>query len=265
LEKAAERELKEELCVSVKPGFFARDVLDYNNRRRFVEIFWCKSDGPFEIHSDLAEVKFFRPEEIWEMLETKEFTPGFRMLWEKHGREFEGFVKRLGKPEFIDALDDSGKPISRVTREELHSRKLNFAGTHVWLFNSDKKILLQLRSPKVSFCPSHWDSGAGGHVLAGESVEGAAVREMVEELGVKPVIKLFARETLDFKDGRKRFANVFVGKCDDQFYLNEELDSVKFFSAGEIDAMIESGEKVTPAFKVLWKKFGNDFRREFLT
>lgn len=54
------------------------------------------------------------------------------------------------------------------------------------LVNADKKVLMGLRSPWKKAWPEHWDT-PGGHVERGEALEDALVREMGEELGIRPI------------------------------------------------------------------------------
>ncbi|WP_074788568.1 NUDIX domain-containing protein [Austwickia chelonae] len=49
--------------------------------------------------------------------------------------------------------------------------------------DGQRQVLLQLRQG-TGFMDGHWACGAAGHVEAGESFFGAAVREAAEELGV---------------------------------------------------------------------------------
>lgn len=53
---------------------------------------------------------------------------------------------------------------------------------YVLLLRGDE-VLLQRRQ-HTGFMDDHWAAGAAGHVEAGESVHGAAVREAREELGI---------------------------------------------------------------------------------
>jgi 8-oxo-dGTP diphosphatase len=53
------------------------------------------------------------------------------------------------------------------------------------LVNSDGQVLLGLRAQWKNAWPGHWDI-IGGHVESGETLEAALIREVFEEIGVKP-------------------------------------------------------------------------------
>lgn len=52
-----------------------------------------------------------------------------------------------------------------------------------FIFNLDGQVLLQQRSTNKLYFPGYWDTSAGGSVQAGETIETAMHRELVEELG----------------------------------------------------------------------------------
>lgn len=92
--------------------------------------------------------------------------------------------------EYIDVLDENGNKTGETkSREEVHKQGLWHRTVHIWVVNSNKEILMQLRSPEKKSNPNKWTTSASGHLSAGdESVDGA-VRELGEEIGlrVKPV------------------------------------------------------------------------------
>jgi len=83
------------------------------------------------------------------------------------------------------------------------------------IFDTDGKLLIYLRDdkPEIPF-PNHWDL-FGGHVEAGETPDGALVREVREELNIELVdYQLF--QTYDCREGdaHPNFKHVYWAHTD---------------------------------------------------
>jgi len=89
----------------------------------------------------------------------------------------------------IDVLDEQGNPTGEAkTKAEIHEQGLWHMAAHIWVYNSNGEVLLQLRAKDKDSFPGLLDISAAGHVDSGETPGEAAVREMEEEIGlsVKP-------------------------------------------------------------------------------
>ena len=86
--------------------------------------------------------------------------------------------------EILDIVDQNDNIIGQAPKDDAYENKLGHRIVHVLIFNDQKKMVLQLRSANVSFCPLHWSTAVGGHVQAGETYEQAAIREYEEELNL---------------------------------------------------------------------------------
>jgi isopentenyl-diphosphate delta-isomerase len=88
--------------------------------------------------------------------------------------------------ELIDILTPEGKPTQKTAlKSEAHKNGWFHATVHIWLFTSDKKILLQKRALTKKVFPGIWDISVAGHIGAGEEILEAAKREIFEEIGLK--------------------------------------------------------------------------------
>ncbi len=88
--------------------------------------------------------------------------------------------------ELIDVLDENGIKTGRVaTRDEVHREGLWHRIILVAILDDQNHILLQQRSDNKPTNPGMWDIATAGHVDAGEDSLTAAVREVVEEIGIK--------------------------------------------------------------------------------
>lgn len=100
--------------------------------------------------------------------------------------------------ELIDILTPDGKSTGKTAlKSEAHKNGWFHATVHIWLFTSDKKILLQQRAFTKKVFPGLWDISVAGHIGAGESILSSAKREVFEEIGVelkeKDLIKIGTR------------------------------------------------------------------------
>ncbi|MCI2229653.1 NUDIX domain-containing protein [Polaribacter sp. MSW13] len=92
--------------------------------------------------------------------------------------------------ELIDILTPEGKPTGKTAlKSEAHKNGWFHATVHIWIFTSDKKILLQKRALTKKVFPGLWDISVAGHIAAGEEILTAAKREVFEEIGLQLVDK----------------------------------------------------------------------------
>lgn len=84
-DKAAIRELKEEIGVDGIPAFINTFPYSHNDITEYLYLYKILHNGPFSLQeSEVADVKFFSLEKIEEMILHKEkFHPEFIFLWNK--------------------------------------------------------------------------------------------------------------------------------------------------------------------------------------
>jgi 8-oxo-dGTP pyrophosphatase MutT (NUDIX family) len=108
-------------------------------------------------------------------------------------------------------------PRSRMRREGLPHR-----ATYVFVFHPDGRLYVQHRTMTKDVYPGYWDLAAGGVVLAGETYEESAVRELGEEMGISGVP---LEEWFDFyfEDGESKvWGRVWSCVYDGPLRLQEE-------------------------------------------
>lgn len=87
--------------------------------------------------------------------------------------------------EIFDICDESDHVVGQLPRSQVHARNLLHRAVHIWVWNSEGELLLQLRSSSKDQFPNCYTSSASGHVEAGEDYETAARRELWEELQLR--------------------------------------------------------------------------------
>ena len=84
--------------------------------------------------------------------------------------------------EQIDVLNADGTSAGySCGRSKVHAEGLWHRTVHIWAFDSNKRILFQLRSRVKENNPGLLDTSCAGHVSAGDSSVNAAVRELRED------------------------------------------------------------------------------------
>ena len=88
--------------------------------------------------------------------------------------------------EYLQVTDKNNKALSKkVSKKEVHERGLRHRTVHIWVLDSNGRLLLVKRGEWKRQDPGKWASYVGGHVLYGESFREAAARETKEEIGLE--------------------------------------------------------------------------------
>ncbi len=147
--------------------------------------------------------------------------------------------------EFLDLYDKYRKPLGKTIQRGEPLLKDEYRLTvHVSVFNSKGEMLIQQRADRKYKWPNLWDISVGGGVVAGETSQMGAQRELFEELGIDH----------DFSDARPHLTVNFKGGFDDHYLVNfdvdisdikmqtEEVKAVKWASKEEIEKLIDEGK-----------------------
>ncbi|MBM3723811.1 MAG: NUDIX hydrolase YfcD [Acidobacteria bacterium] len=89
--------------------------------------------------------------------------------------------------EEVVIVDRENRVTGQATRGEMRARGLIHRATYILVFNSAGQIFVQHRTMTKDVYPGYLDPVTGGVVLAGESYEESAERELAEEIGVRGV------------------------------------------------------------------------------
>lgn len=86
--------------------------------------------------------------------------------------------------EEVDVVTPDDEVVGRATRAEVRERKLRHRAAYVLVFNSQGQLFVHRRAADKDVYPGYYDVAAGGVVVAGETYDDAARRELAEELGI---------------------------------------------------------------------------------
>lgn len=142
--------------------------------------------------------------------------------------------------ELIDIFDENNKPLNiQKMKSEAHKKGLWHRAAHIWIYNSKKEVLLQLRSKNKDMFPDKWDISVAGHVSADEKVIASAIREIKEEIDLSADEKdLEFYKTIKHKGKFKSliknqfiyiFSLKYEGDIKNLKHQKEEIQKIKFF------------------------------------
>jgi isopentenyldiphosphate isomerase len=148
--------------------------------------------------------------------------------------------------EMVMIVDERNLPIGAEKRSNMRLMKRFHRAVYILVFNSRGKLFRHKRTATKDIYPGYYDVAAGGVVLAHESVEAAAARELEEELGIKDAV-LSPLSNFYYEDaGNRVFGKAYACMFDGALRLQkEEIESGGFYSIGEIFSSMDK-EPYTP-------------------
>ena len=152
-------------------------------------------------------------------------------------------------------VDRRGKPAGSAPREECHGNpRLIHLVVHCHVFNPAGRLLLQKRAMTKDTNPGRWDTSVGGHVMAGEPVRNALLREAREELGIDASAALALYAYLREGSFESEYAECFLLETSEVPRPDPgEIDEVRLYPLEEIQALLGTGV-LTPMFEEEWPR-----------
>ncbi len=118
-------------------------------------------------------------------------------------------------------------------------------GVHLYLYDSKGRFLLQKRSLDKSFLPGQWEIHMG-HAMAGETGQGAVLREAGEELGIKLSPESLVHVARCVWKGDHHLVDVFFCHADleltDLQLQKEEVLDAKWITKEEMAQFVQAME-----------------------
>ncbi len=93
----------------------------------------------------------------------------------------------LNQEEIVTIVDENNNVVGTAPRFEMRAKNLPHRAAYILVFNSNGELYVQKRTMAKDIYPGYYDVAAGGVVLADESYEISAERELAEELGIRDV------------------------------------------------------------------------------
>jgi len=160
--------------------------------------------------------------------------------------------------ELFDVVDEHDRVLRRETRAEVHRQRLLHRAVHILVFNTRGSVYLQRRAATKDTYPHRWTTSCSGHVDAGEDYDTAAVRELVEELGiiipdVTALTKLLKHPPC--RDTGWEFIWIYTLTTDAPPAPDPgEISEGRWIAPADLDAwMAREPKAFTPSFLLVWK------------
>ncbi len=168
-------------------------------------------------------------------------------------------VNSTDSEELFNVVDANDNVIATMPRSDVHRQKLRHRAVHIFLFRSDGRMLIHLRTDTKEEFPSVWTSSASGHVSAGEDYETSAERELFEELGVRASLSL-VRKFDACPDTSNEFTKLFSAVSDDEVTIDAgEIADIAWLTTADIEQRLESQPgDFSPAFRLLFAAWSED-------
>ena len=164
--------------------------------------------------------------------------------------------------ELFDVVDANDNVMETMSRNEVHRQGLRHRAVHIFLFRSDGRMLIHLRTDTKEEFPSVWTSSASGHVSAGEDYETSAERELFEELGVNASL-IFEQKFNACPDTSNEFTKLFSATSDDEISIDpSEIADVAWLTIEDIEQRLKSQPSdFSPAFRLLFAAWSEGRRQ----
>jgi len=157
--------------------------------------------------------------------------------------------------EIVLIVDERNQEVAQVSRRVMREGGLIHRACYILVFNRSREIFVQRRTMSKDIYPGYLDVATGGVVLAGESYELSAKRELAEELGVR---KATLNRHFDFyheADNNRVWGRVFSCTTEGPFVLQPEEVADGFFLGIEAVQELAAVEQFTPDGLLVLERF----------
>lgn len=170
-------------------------------------------------------------------------------------------------------VDPQDHEIGVLPKHECHQGKgILHRAFSLFVFNRDGKLLLQQRSADKPLWPLYWSNSCCSHPRRSESIQLAAQRRVMEELGfacTPPQYLYKFQYQAQYKDlgSEHELCHVLFGYSDEPVRPNpDEVADWRYVSPAKLTEEISTqAERFTPWFKLEWQRINSDFLEDILS
>ena len=148
--------------------------------------------------------------------------------------------------EIVQIVDEHNQELAKVSRRVMREGGLIHRACYILVFNHRQEIFVQKRTMTKDIYPGYLDVATGGVVLAGESYELSAKRELAEELGVRKTALACHFDFYHEADNNRVWGRVFSCLAEGPFILQPEEVEDGFFLGLDVVQTLAAKERFTP-------------------
>ena len=158
--------------------------------------------------------------------------------------------------EYVILVDEHDNAIGTMEKHQAHVEGLLHRAFSIFIFNSEKKILLQKRASTKYHCGGLWTNACCSHPRENEHTLEAANRRLAEEMGIQcsltPLFSFSYKTEFDNGLTEHEIDHVFFGSTDETPKLNSlEVEDYRYVGIEELQLEIkEFPQHFTPWFLI---------------
>jgi isopentenyl-diphosphate delta-isomerase len=156
--------------------------------------------------------------------------------------------------EYVILVDEQDKAIGKMEKHQAHVEGVLHRAFSIFIFNSEKELLLQKRASSKYHCGGLWTNACCSHPRENENTQDAANRRLEEEMGMQcsltPIFTFVYKAGFENGLTEHEFDHVFFGESNQTPKINtEEVEAYRYISMDDLQQEIkEFPEKFTPWF-----------------
>ena len=163
--------------------------------------------------------------------------------------------------EYVILVDENDQEIGKMEKQEAHEKGLLHRAFSVFVFNENKELLLQQRALTKYHSAGLWTNTCCSHPRIGETIEQAAHRRLMEEMGFDCDLstKTSFIYKAAFENGltEHEFDHVLVGSFNGEINFNPtEVKNFKWIALEELQVdLLQNNQNYTAWFKIIFDNF----------
>jgi isopentenyl-diphosphate delta-isomerase len=162
--------------------------------------------------------------------------------------------------EEVILVNENDEALGTMEKMEAHQKGVLHRAFSIFIYNSQGEMLLQRRALNKYHSGGLWTNTCCSHPKAGESIEEAAKRRLMEEMGMacelQPKFNFIYKSILDHGMTEHELDHVMIGTTDASPNINpEEVAEYSYVSVDEIvEDLKNQPEKYTSWFTICLQK-----------